>query len=160
MGMNGLALAKREIAETLDLLVVNRSRIGEFDWQDLVPDVARALKRAAADDLMLADEAWTDIARRITSDFIRSKSPSIPSDTAQLTLFYEAEALLTLGGREVIAMADAEAPHLERHRAVLTNNFQAQSTAYFAWMGYIEDRLPKLRATGETLGRIEAREMA
>lgn len=153
--MNSLQVAKREIGETLELLVANRSRIGEFDWQDLVPDVAAALKRAAVDTPMLADEAWIDVAHRLTRDFIRARSPVVPNDSAQLALFYAPDALLTLGGREVIAMRDCEAPHLERHRVVLTNNFQAQSGAYFAWMGYIDDRLPKLRAQGGTLAAIE-----
>jgi len=153
--LSTLAVARREIAQTLELLVIDRSRIGEFDWEDLVPDVARELKKAGADDLMLANEVWLDVARRLTRDFIRSRSPSIPSDTAQLALFYEPDALLTLGGREVIAMRDAEAVHLERHRTVLTNNFQAQSVAYFAWVGYIDDRLPRLRESGGTLAQIE-----
>lgn len=154
--MTGLAVAKRELNGTLELLVANRSRLGEFDWEDLVPDVARELKRAGADDVMLTDEVWMDVARRVTRDFITSRKPMLPSDTAQLALFYEPDALLTLGGREVIAMSDAEAPHLERHRVVLTTNFSAQSNSFFAWMGYIDDRLPKLRLSGGTLGEIEA----
>lgn len=156
--MTTLAVARREIRSTLELLVSNRSRIGEFDWEDLIPDVARELKRAAADDVMLEEEMWTDVARTLTREFIRSRSPVIPKDCAQLTLFYDPDALLTLGDREVISMRDCEAPHLERHRAVLTNNFQAQSTAYFAWMGYIDDRLPKLRSQGGTLAGVEIAE--
>jgi len=156
--MSTLAVAKREIAGTLDLLVANRSRLGEFDWEDLVPDVAHELKSAASDDVMLAEEVWTYIAREITRGFIRAKAPVLPSDTAQLVLFYEPDALLTLGDREVIAMADANAQHLERHRSVLTSNFHAQSNAYFAWVEYIDDRLPKLRARDCTLAEVEADE--
>lgn len=105
--MSTLAIAKRELSGTLELLVSNRSRIGEFDWEELVPDVVHLLKRAGEDSLMLAEEVWYDVARRLTRDFIRSRSPSLPDDTAQLALFYEPDALLTLGGREVIAMRDA-----------------------------------------------------
>lgn len=139
----------------LDDLVRSRSREGEFDWAVIVPDVKTILKREIREDSMLEDELLDDLARTLTRDYVSNNTPPIPSDLAQLALFYDADALLTLGDREVIRMADARARHLEQYRTVLTRNFESQSNAYFGRMAYIDDRLGPLRDLGCTLAEVE-----
>jgi hypothetical protein len=134
----------------------SRSRSGEFDWAILVPDFTVMLKREIEDDSQVLDELLDDISRGIVRDFVRSNAPPVPDDTDQLALFYDADALLSLGDREVIRMANARAVHLERYRTVLTTNFQSQSNAYFGRMAYIDDRLVPLRDRGCTLAEVEA----
>ena len=151
---------RAKLDELIGNLFRNRSRIGEFDWATLVPDVKSAIRAAMQDDEIFEQELLDEIARKLTEAHVHRSTPSVPSDTTQLALFYEPDALLTLGDREVIRMADARAAHLERHRAVKTKNFHAQSSAYFGWMSYIDDRLVPLRELGCTLAEIESGQQA
>lgn len=147
---------RAKLTEALDDLFRSRSRRGEFDWAVLVPDVKLLIKREMRDDSMVEEELLDDIARTLTRDYVHQQAPPIPENTAQLSLFYAPDALLPLGDREVIRMADARAPHVERARTVYTKNFQAQSSAYFGRMAYFDDRLIPLRELGCTLAEVEA----
>lgn len=152
---SGFARAKSELAPTLTALARSRSRIGEFDWHELVPDVEIELRKIIEDDETGLDTRY-EIARIITSDFFHGRVPKVPEDTSQLALFFDPEAYLTLGGGQRIRMADAQATHVERWRSVETANFQSQSSSFFFKMNYIDDRLPTLRERDCKLGEIEA----
>lgn len=146
---------RSKLTAILDNLFRNRSRLGEFDWAVLVPDVKAILKREMGEDSMLEEELLDDIARTLTREHVAHRKPPVPSDTSQLALFYDPDALMALGEREVIRMADARAPHVERYRTVLTANFHSQSNAYFGRVAYIDDRLVALRERGCTLAEVE-----
>lgn len=151
---SGFARAKSELAPTLTALARSRSRIGEFDWHELVPDVEIELRKIIEDDETGLDTRY-EIARIITSDFFHGRVPKVPEDTSQLSMFFDADAYLTLGGGQRIRMADAKADHVERWRRVETSNFQAQSGSFFFKMSYIDERLPVLRERECNLGEIE-----
>lgn len=150
---------RSKLRDIIGNLFTNRSRLGEFDWAILVPDVKSGIRLAMGDDAILEDELLDEIARRLTFEFVQRSKPPVPSDTSQLSLFYDPDALMPLGEREVIRMADARAAHVERWRTVLTANFQAQSNAYFGRVAYIDDRLVSLREAGCTLAEVEAHEI-
>lgn len=150
-----MKLVTREVNDLLDLLSLSRSRLGEHDWHDYIPDVIDRLRSLIGDDDLAGEELLHETATRLVREYVHRQSPPIPKDTAQLALFYEPDALLALGESQVIRMAEARAPHIERWRSVLTTNFQAQSSAYFGRMSYIDDRLERLRADDLTLADVE-----
>lgn len=149
--MANFTVARRALTPMLADLARSRSRLGEFDYAVLVPDVRDALLHLIEDEDL---DVLSEVAQTITQDFFRSHAPKVPDD-GQLSL-YDPDAYLTLGDRERIRMADAKAPHVERWRAVETTNYQGQSMAYFAKMAYIDDRLVPLRERGCTLAEVEA----
>ena len=128
----------------------------EFDWAVHVPDVTAYIRKAIADESELGNLVVVDIARKLTQAYVEHRAPPVPTEAGQLALWYDPDALLTLGDREVVRMEDARSQHVERWRTVLTVNFQAQSAAYFGHTSYIDDRLPRLRAADATLGEVEA----
>lgn len=148
--MANFTLARRALTPLLEDLARSRSRLGEFDYAVLVPDVLDALRDLIEEDGI---DVLAEVAQTITQDFFRTHAPKV-SDNGQLSL-YDPDAYLTLGERERIRMADATALHVERWRRVETTNFQGQSSAYFTKMAYIDERLPQLRETGGTLDEIE-----
>lgn len=152
----GLLLAKRELNPKLENLARARSRLGEFDWHELVPDVALLVRKLSDDDSPAALDAFYEIARIITADFFHNHVPKIPEDQSQLSMFYDPDAYLTLGGGQRIRMADAKADHLERSFDVETGNFESQSNAFFFKARYYRDRIPQLRERDCTLADIEA----
>lgn len=155
MAKQGLALVKKELAPILENLARAKSRHGEFDWHELVPDVATKLRHLISDDSEVGLDATYELARIVTADFFRDRVPKIPEDQSQLALFYDPDAYLTLGEGQRIRMADAQAPHVERWRTVETSNFQSQSSAYFFKMRYIDERLPELRDRECSLSEID-----
>lgn len=156
----GLAVVKRELSPILVVLARSKSRSGEFDWHEIVPDVAVKLRALIDDDSDVALDAMYELARVVTADFFHNRVPKVPDDRDQLALFYDPDAYLTLGGGQRIRMADAKADHVERWRDVETGNFESQSAAYFFKMRYVGPRLPVLRKRDCTLSDIDGAEAA
>jgi len=153
--MPNFSTARKALTPLIEDLAHNRSRLGEFDYAVLVPDVTDALRHLIEEEDI---DVLAEIAQTITQDFFRTRTPKVSNDN-QLSL-YDPDAYLTLGDRERIRMADAMAPHCERWRTVETRNFQGQSSSYFAKVAYIDDRLPQLRTQGGTLADLEERDEA
>lgn len=97
-------------------------------------------------------ELIPDLAHRLAKQTIKGRSWE--ANGVQQAL-YDAEALLALGDSEHVRMADAEAEHLVRHRAVLDENFRQVTDAYNAKNVYLNDRIPRLWAVGGRLGDLE-----
>lgn len=148
---------RRQMHPIISRLLKEHSKEGAFDWAVIVPDVARHLRDTVADDDGMALEVFSALGHYLVHAHTESASPPMPKGPGgQIEMWYEPDALLHLGGREVVRMADTRADDLRRYEKVIEANFAAQSAAYEARMAYINDRLPRLLASGMTLAEIES----
>jgi hypothetical protein len=125
---------------------------GESDLGPVEQHYADYLReQAATGDL---GQVIDDLAHAAVTNATRARSWDV-SD-GQAGQLFDPGALLSLGDRIVIPMADARGEHVARHLQVLGRNFQAQSQAYHLKAEYLTDRLPHLYQRDCTLGAYEA----
>lgn len=106
-------------------------------------------RQAAAGEL---EDVLDELARSAVKHAVRSRAWQV---TGQGALF-DPDALFSLGEGHHIRMGEARAAHVLRHGEILTENYERQSTAYFAKHRYISSRLPQLFERGCTLAELEA----
>lgn len=153
MSKSSLRLMQGSVFDLLDAL--RDTHDDQFDYAVHHSDVADFIRARIADDDALGKEVVEDVARKLTRAWVEARKPPVPTQPGQLALWYDPDALLPLGEREVVRMNIAKGPQVERWRSVLTQNFESQSLAYFGHMSYIDDRLPRMRDGDRTLGDVE-----